>query len=407
MGGVPAPDPHARPRQVTMAGWVTIIGSALVIASVFAQIGALDSLDTRRGVEETLAQPPLDGLDLQVSEVLEAIRVLAMVTGACAAATAILGWQVMQRSRSARLALSILAVPMFLAGLVAGGFTTSLVAAAAVILWLQPARAWLNGDPVPERFLRPPGDARREQDAARGRDGGRPDPFAPTPPAAPTEDRGQAPSWPPPTGSPVGDGPAPASTGPAAYPGFGQRPAGVDQPVGTSEQPGQPGAWPVPSGQPGAWGPPVPAQRGPKPNPLRAGLVLTWITCALVVVGLVLVVVAIALDPALVDEEIERAIAQNPTTAGEITVDQVRVAVYAFLAGFVAWALAAALVASFAWTGRTWAWVLLCVSAGLSAGLFLLLSLLGAFIALIPLAMASGALALLLRPEVRAWYAAR
>lgn len=388
-----------------MAGWVTIVGSVLVIASVFAQIGALDSLDTRRGVEDTLAQPPLDGLDLQVSEVLEAIRILAMVTGACAAATAILGWQVMQRSRPARLVLSILAVPMFLAGLVAGGFTTSLVAAAALILWLQPSRAWLNGDPVPERFLRPPGDARREQDTARGKDAGRPDPFAPTPPSAPPApgvSEGGAAAWPPaaPTSSPTGDGSAPASTGPAAYPGFGQRP-GVDQPVGTPEQPG---AWPT---QPGPWGPPVPAQRGPMPNPLRAGLVLTWITCLLVVVGLVLVVVAIALDPALVNEEIERAIAQNPTTAGEVTVDQVRVAVYAFLAGFVAWALAAALVASFAWTGRTWAWVLLCVSAGLSALLFLVLTVLGAFVALIPLAMAAGSLALLLRPEVRAWYAAR
>lgn len=392
-----------------MAGWVTIVGSALVIASVFAQIGALDSLDTRRGIEDTLAQPPLDGLDLQVSEVLEAIRILAMVTGACAAATAILGWQVMQRSRSARLALSILAVPMFLAGLVAGGFTTSLVAAAAVILWLQPSRAWLNGDPVPERFLRPPGDARRErQDNASGKDAGRPDPFASTPPSTPPSGGG-APAWPPaaPTGSPTGDGSAPASTGPAAYPGFGQRPAGLDQPVGTPEQPGQPGAWPTQPNQPGPWGPPAPAQRGPQPNPLRAGLILTWVTCALVVVGLVLVVVAIALDPALVNEEIERAITQNPTTAGEVTVDQVRVAVYAFLAGFVAWALAAALVASFAWTGRTWAWVLLCVSAGLSAVLFLLLTVVGAFIALVPLAMAAGSLALLLRPEVRAWYAAR
>lgn len=400
-----------------MAGWVTIIGSALVVASVFAQIGALDSLDTRRGIEETLAQPPLDTLDLSVSEVLDAIRVLAMVTGACAAATAILGWQVMQRSRPARLALSILAVPMFLAGLVAGGFTTSLVAAAAVILWLQPARAWLDGDPVPERFLRPPGQARREPDASRGREVGRPDPFAPQQPGPGQEhdqdhgrDPGRVQDWPAPTGSPVGDGSAPAPSGPAAYPGFGQRRAGLDQPFGTSEQPGQPshpGVWPAAVGQPGHGGPSVRGVRGPKPNPLRAGLLLTWITCALVVVGLVLVVVAIALDPALVDGEIERAIAQNPTTAGEVTVDQVRVAVYVFLAGFVAWALAAALVASFAWTGRTWAWVLLCVSAGLSAGLFLLLALLGAFVALIPLAMSAGALALLLRSEVRAWYAAR
>jgi hypothetical protein len=394
-----------------MAGWVTIIGSVLVIASVFAQIGALDSLDTRRGVEDTLAQPPLDGLDLAVTDVLEAIRILAMVTGACAAATAILGWQVMQRSRSARLALSILAVPMFLAGLVAGGFTTSLVAAAAVILWLQPARAWVNGDPVPERFLRPPGEARREQSDApgRGRHADRkPDPFAP--PAggttdSPTDTTPQAPTWPPPTptGS-TGDGPAPS--GPAAYPGFGQQPAGPAQPGPAGQQAGeQPGE--QPGALPGSWGPPAPAQRGPAPNPLRAGLILTWLTCALVVVGLVLVVVAIALDPALVNEEIERAIAQNPSTAGEVTVDQVRVAVYAFLAGFVAWALAAALVASFAWTGRSWAWVLLCVSAGLAAGLFLVLTVVGAYVAAIPLAMAAGSLALLLRPEVRAWYRTR
>ncbi|WP_300463221.1 hypothetical protein, partial [uncultured Nocardioides sp.] len=159
------PNPHDRPRQVTMAGWVTILGSVLVILSVFAQIGSLDSLDTRRGIEELLANPPLDALDLEVTSVLDVVRLLATVTGALAAATAILGWQVMQRSRSARLALTVLAVPLFLLGFVTGGFATSLVAAAAVILWLQPSRAWVNGDPVPERYLRPPSEARRDRDA--------------------------------------------------------------------------------------------------------------------------------------------------------------------------------------------------------------------------------------------------
>ncbi len=113
-----------------MAGWVTILGSVLVILSVFAQIGSLDSLDTRRGIEELLANPPLHALDLEVTSVLDVVRLLATVTGALAAATAILGWQVMQRSRSARLALTVLAVPLFLLGFVTGGFATSLVAAA-------------------------------------------------------------------------------------------------------------------------------------------------------------------------------------------------------------------------------------------------------------------------------------
>lgn len=364
-----------------MAGWVTIVGSVLVIASVFAQIGALESLDTRRGVEDLLAEPPFDQLDVGVATVLSAIRVLAMVTGACAAATAILGWQVMQRSRPARLVLSVLAVPMFLAGLVTGGFTTSLVAAAVVILWLQPARAWVNGDPVPERYLRPPGEKPREDRAST-------DPssqeYAGTRPAT-------GPTSAPTTGPTRPAGPS-GDTGPAAYPGFGSAPAATQ--VAPHEAP----AWPT-----------APAPRPPRgemPNPLRAGLILTWITSGLVVLGLALVVVAIAVDPSELDRQIEQTIADNPTMAGEISVGQVRVALYLALAGLAAWALGAVLLAALAWVGRSWAWVLLCVSAGLAAGLLLLATVVGAWVLAILLALTAGSLALMLRPDVREWYRA-
>lgn len=337
-----------------MAGWVTIVGSVLVILSVFAQISSLGSLDTRRSIEELLSEPPGEGLGLEVTTVLDIVRVLAMITGACAAATAILGWQVMQRSRSARLALTILAVPLFLAGFVTGGFTTSLVAAAAVVLWLQPARAWVNGDPVPERYLRPPPE---KAGAA-----------APTPA-----------QWPPPL--------PPESTGPSAYQGFGQAAGATAAPV---QQP---------------WAsPPV---RGAAPQVLRFGLVLTWLTCAVVLLGLAVSVVAMALDPSLVDTELQRAIDENPAMAGEVTVEQMRVMLYVVLGGFATWALAAAVLAVLAWIGRSWAWILLCVSAGLAACLFFLVTVLGGLVAAIPLAATAGSLALLLRPEVRAWYAAR
>ena len=360
-----------------MAGWVTIVGSVLVVLSVFAQISTLESLDTRRSLEELLAEPPADGLGIEVATALEVIRVLAMVTGACAAATAILGWQVMQRSRPARLALTVLSVPLFLAGFVTGGFTTSLVAAASVVLWLQPARAWVNGDPVPERYLRPDPPAR--SDRSPGSSQG-------APPAQ---------SWPPPL--------PPGPTEPSPYQGFGSAPATpvADPGPAVASAPVQPG-WPAP-GQP-AW---APAQRGPAPQQLRLGLVLAGVTSALVVVGLALTIAAIALDPSLVDESIERAIAENPAMAGEVTVDQVRVGLYAVLAGFVAWAIAAACLAAFAWAGRPWAWILLCVSAGLAAGLLFLVTVLGGLVAAIPLAATAGSLALLLRPDVRAWYAAR
>ena len=391
MGSVP--NPHDRPRQVTMAGWVTILGSVLVILSVFAQIGSLDSLETRRGLEELLSEPPADGLGLEVSTVLDLIRVIATATGAMAAATAILGWQVMQRSRPARLVLTVLAVPMFLAGFVTGGFTTSLVAAAAVVLWLQPARAWVNGDPVPERYLRPPDDARRD----RGSDG------ADRPSGAPGAPGG----WPPP-GPRQGQGGA-GDAGPAPYSGFGQQPT-----EGTAQQPDQqsgqqPSQFPGPQG--GTWPQQLPpyaagdrAPRGPAPQPLRAGLVITWVTCAMVLLGLGLSVVAMAVDPSLVDEAIQQAMDQNPSMAGEVTTEQVRIALFVVLAGFGLWALLAAGLAVLAWVGRSWAWVLLCISAGLSAGLFLAVTVLGAFVAVIALAATAGSLALLIRPEVREWY---
>ena len=356
-----------------MAGWVTIAGSVLVVLSVFAQISTLGSLDTRRTYEQLLSEPPGDGLGISVETMLQVVRVLAMVTGACAAATAILGWQVMQRSRSARLALTILAVPLFLAGFVTGGFTTSLVAAACVVLWLQPARAWVDGDPVPERYLRPVERSTATSGPAPGT--GWP---PPPPPAEASSD-------------PSSESPAEAPrTGPSAYQGFGTAAAATS-----------------PVGGPVHQAPSAPVPRGSAPQQLRAALVLTWVGCAMVVVGLALSVVAIALDPALVDTEIQRALDENPTMADQVSVDQMRVVLLAMLGGLAAWAVAAAVLALLAWLGRSWAWVLLCVSAAASAGLFFLVTVVGGFVAAIPLALTAGSLALLLRPEVRAWYAAR
>ena len=375
-----------------MAGWVTILGSVLVILSVFAQIGSLDSLDTRRGIEELLENPPLDALDLEVTSVLDVVRLLATVTGALAAATAILGWQVMQRSRSARLALTVLAVPLFLLGFVTGGFATSLVAAAAVILWLQPSRAWVNGDPVPERYLRPPSEARRDRDAGDERPAGTgwPPPLPPqdTPTDTPSEGR---------------------SDGPAPYTGFGQQPGQSPEQQSGQQSGQQTGQFPGPQG--GAWPQQLPsyaagdrAPRGPAPQPLRAGLVITWVTCAMVLLGLGLSVVAMAIDPSLVDEEIQRAMDEQPAMAAEVTVEQVRIALFVVLGGFALWALLAAGLAVLAWVGRSWAWILLCISAGLAAGLFLAVTVLGGLVAVVALAASSGTLALLIRPEVREWY---
>ena len=134
----------ARPTPVTIAGWLVVGGSIGVVFGAFAQVAGLRSLATREAVEKYLSEPPGNALDLGVHDVLDIIRVLATIAAVCAAATAVLGYQVLQRSRSARIAVTVLVVPMFLTGLVTGGLAPALVAAAVVMLWFQPARGWFD-----------------------------------------------------------------------------------------------------------------------------------------------------------------------------------------------------------------------------------------------------------------------
>ena len=134
-----------RPPQVTIAGWLVVAGSVVVVLMAFDQVSTLRSLETRESVEEYLSKPPGDAFGLGVQGALSILRIAAMVGAACAAATAILGWQVLQRSKGARIALSSLAVPLFLTGLAGGGVVSAVVVAAIVMLWFQPARDWFDG----------------------------------------------------------------------------------------------------------------------------------------------------------------------------------------------------------------------------------------------------------------------
>ena len=133
----------ARPAQVTMAAWVAIIGSVFVVFYAFSVVSNLRTLETREQVEDTVAENPWLGLG--VEGYLDFLHVAAMVAAGCAVATAILGWHVLTRSHSARIALTILVVPLFVAGMFTDGFMSFMVAFSAVLLWLKPSRDWFNG----------------------------------------------------------------------------------------------------------------------------------------------------------------------------------------------------------------------------------------------------------------------
>ncbi len=345
-----------RPRQVTLAAWMVMIGSALVVLFVVDMIAGLHSLETRESVERFLSEPPGSGSGLTVSGVLAIMRVVGMVSAGCATAAVILGWSVLQRNRAARTGLTVVAVPLLLAGLVTGGFTSSLVAVAAFMLWLQPARDWFDGKAAAP-------EARR-----RDREGG-----------------SARASWPPPL--PPEQRPDP---GPRPIVGYG-----AARPAPQSRQ--QP-PFGVPAG-PAA----VPVQRR-RPRAVVWSCLLTWFFSSLGIVITVIGTVMVALDPEPVLEELYR---QNPQFAeAGFTDDLILAATFVTAAGLVVWALGAIVLAFLVWRGTGWARIVLMVSTGGALAL-IALAVFTQPLMVVALVAAGVTMALLARSETSAWVARR
>lgn len=172
----------ARPRQTTMAGVMVMLAAVFVVLAAFDRVARLRSLETRESLERVIDDMP-GGFSPSVESIIQLSHVVAIVAALCAVAAVALGWQVLQGSRQARTILSVLAVPIFVTGLVAGGFMSSIVAVATVMLWLSPSREWFAGKPIPEPVK--PGQTRRDAnvDALTGR---APDELPVPTPAQPT-----------------------------------------------------------------------------------------------------------------------------------------------------------------------------------------------------------------------------
>jgi hypothetical protein len=352
------PDATPRPTQVTIAAWLVMAGSVIVVLTAFDQIAGMRSLETREAVEEFLSKPPGDNLGLGVQGMLSVMRVMTMVTAACATAAAILGFQVLRRSRSARLVLTVLAAPLFLAGMVVGGFLPAVIVGSITMLWFQPARDWIDGK------------------APR---------TVPTPPAPPV-----SPPVSPPVEQPPAAAPPAATSEPRAYPGFGEAPdVSGGAPPGFS--PTGPTAYAAPSARPA--GPPRPAA-------LMWACALAWAGSAVVFVVMLVSLALVLAAPDMLMDELYR---QNPELRSDgITPATLRSTVLFAATLLVVWSVVASVLAAFAWRGRPWAWTALLVSAS-SASVLCLLASLGSPAMLLPLMLCAATVPLLLRPEVRAF----
>lgn len=357
----------------------------IVLLGAFEAMSSLRTMETREMLQRFLAEPPGSSLGFDFEGARRLRHGAILVLGACAAAAAILGFFALRRDRAARVALSVLAVPLFLSGSIAGGFASAVVTVSIVMLWLEPARSWFAGRPLPERFRLPregARDDRREQRRDTSVERGGAGPYLP--PHQPTRTPGPGPSQT--AGAPGADDRSPDAGGPAAYQGFGGPPSGQ-------------GPW----GQPGApWGQPAaPTQRPPG---VLLACVATWVATGFATLGALALAFVVATDRGLLEREILRV---EPSLADGGDVGDLLVATTVFLVTVVVvWSVAAAVVAVFALRGQSWARILLMVSAGVS-GFFSLIAVTSSVGMLLFAAAAVLTIVGLSRGEVSRWYAAR
>ena len=318
----------ARPRQLTMAGWFVVVGSVLLLLTVFDSLTNIHSVETRDRVTDALSSPTGEGLGLTVTEALDLMRIGLMVAAVCAATSGVLGVFVLQRHRGARVALSVVAVPLLVTAPLTGGLMGALIAAATLVLWSGPARDWFAGRPVRQPASRPTPPPR----ASRAE--------------SPVDDRGPTPQARPDVSTQGTSGE------PAATSGFGRAPVAQESPVPLQpwEQQAQPqSAWPAP---------PV---RGPVPTPVKIACLLTAVfsgVVALVYAGM-LVGLIVAQDR-MVDFVINSPEWQQANLDSDLLVPVLWVGCLMFLG----WSGGALVMAWFTWRRHDWARYILAASAG-------------------------------------------
>ena len=386
-----------RPSQVTMAGWVAVVGSALLVLTLFDSMSQLRSIEMRESVEEFLSSSPGSGLGLTVAGAVEIIRGLMLVNGAAAAAAMVLGVYVLQRNKGARLGFTIAAMAIMVTAPVAGGFLPVLIAFAAFMLWTGPARDWFAGSTRAPRAATAKAD--RERDEVSSKDPtqsseGTSDDSNPTQHAPPATDQaasGQHPPPPPTEG--FGTPPPPyAQQQPPDVQGGQSQPSSGWAPPPYAQQPQQP--------QPHQYGDHSSyPQRDPdkRPTTVTIAALLTWFFggVTLLAFGVVVLVLLVAQE-----EFLDQVRQEQAFRSLSVSTDDLLAGMWVVSAVVIFWCLAAIVLAVFAWRRSNGARITLVVSAA-SAALFSL----GAFpVGLVHTVAAGATVALLFLGGANRWF---
>jgi hypothetical protein len=373
-----------RPRQITMAVAMSVVGSLLLVVSLFDTLGRLRTPETRESVGRFLAEPPGSSFDFSTAQVIDAMRVLAMVSGALAAMLLVFAIFVLQRHQGARIGYTVAAVLLLLTVPVAGLMPVVLVAAAALI-WSRPGRDWYAGrtpDPAPRpaagRQLTeqgpPPSQVPFGGSGRGGAHAAGSEPAPPLPSAPQHPDAQYGPQYGPQYGSQSAPQDPWGAQPPAAYP---------QQYYGPSRT--QPGRDP---------------ERRPVTVTIAAGL--TWLGAGLVAAVMLLFMIVLASDSDVFIDEFEKA-AQD--TQMVLSRDEMLAVGWGVALFFLVWSLIAMVLAALAFRRSNPARITLAVSAAMAVLLSLLLIL--SIVSGLTLLMAGAALVLLFTGGANEWYSRR
>lgn len=417
----------ARPSQVTMAGWVALIGSVLLVLTLFDSVSRLRTVEFRDTIDEFLSTPPGNGLGLDIPQVVEILRLLMFFSGAAAAAATVLAIYVLQRNNAARVGYTIAAVAIMLTAPVSGGFLPVMIAFAAIMLWTKPARDWFAGVPASSSDESSGAHNSFAAHQSRPRVEGsllssennppqeRPDNGGTQPwPRMPDDTSGRP--VPPPTqgyGTPSSQGEPgqPGQQGGPSYPQggypppppqYGQQPPYGQQPGGGQpQQPqyGQPGPYGYPQqyGQQYYGAPQRPVDPNQRPTTVTIAVWITWALSALSILGFVMIgfVLGVARD------EFLRQLEEDPNFQQlDVQTDQVVGALWVMGAVALFWGIAAMVLAWFAYRRANWARITLVVSSAMTV----LFSLVAFPVGLLHTVGAAAVVALLFMGGANEWY---
>lgn len=380
-------DAPVRPPQVSLAAWSMIIGGVFGVIGAFDQMGKLRSVETRERLTELVDSATMKELGVSVEGMQTLTHIALLLTGGIAAAATILGVYVLQRHHGARIAITILAVPLFLAAPLGGGFWAAVICMAALFLWTTPARAWFAGRPV---ALAGPNNSRSNRLESRWPDEP-PQPGPPDPPSADSEPH------------------ADAEPSPPALPGAQQSPQPRPQPmVGW----GQPQVSAAPPSAPGQHMRPFPtAGMAPvrRPATVVVAAVLAIVGSIVTMFGFASVMLLLLLDRPGFDELVIEVLESVPQLQRDLGASQEQflslmatgMAVLSIVAILVA--LFTIIVAVLTMRGKSWAWITLIVLASGTVFAALLAFPLGLLLS----AAAAATAIMLVTPRVRAWFAAQ